>query len=62
MYVEEAAVEAPDYTEAGERRWQQSSLHIERVRRTDDGLYECRAVNIGGEYYKCATCTLGYTH
>ena len=41
MYVEEAAVEAPDYTEAGERRWQQSSLHIERVRRTDDGLYEC---------------------
>ena len=44
-------VDAPDYTE-GERRWQQSTLYIEDVQRSDDGLYECQAVNIGGKYFK----------
>ena len=49
--VEEMTVDAPDYTE-GERKWVQSTLYIEDAQRTDDGLYECQAVNIGGKYFK----------
>ena len=44
-------IEAPDYTE-GEKHWQHSTLYIENVRRSDDGLYECLAENIGGKFYK----------
>ena len=51
LYVEEKTVEAPDYTE-GERKWRQSTLLIEHAKRSDDGLYECQAVNIGGKYFK----------
>ena len=42
---------APDYTE-GEVTWQESRLVIEQVNRSDDGLYECQAVNVGGKFVK----------
>ena len=27
-------------------------MFIEHVKRSDDGLYECQAVNIGGKFFK----------
>ena len=49
--MEEEVVRAPDYTE-GETSWSQSRLVIEEIKRSDDGLYECQAVNIGGKFLK----------
>ena len=51
IYVDETTIDAPDYTE-GEKKWQQSTLYIEDVKRTDDGLYECQAVNTGGQFFQ----------
>ena len=51
IYVDETTIDAPDYTE-GEKKWQQSTLYIEDVKRSDDGLYECQAVNTGGQYFQ----------
>ncbi len=39
------------YTE-GERKWMESTIIIDEVRRSDDGLYECKAINEGGSFYK----------
>ena len=49
--VTEEVIDAPDYTE-GETSWSQSRLIIENINRSDDGLYECQAVNIGGKFLK----------
>jgi len=51
IIVEESTIEAPYYTD-GERRWRQSTIVIDGIRRTDDGLYECQAENEGGRFYK----------
>ena len=49
--VTEGLVPAPDYTE-GEVTWQESRLVIEQANRSDDGLYECQAINVGGKFLK----------
>ena len=49
--VTEGQVVAPDYTE-GEVTWQESRLVIKQANRSDDGLYECQAVNVGGKFLK----------
>ena len=49
--VTEQTVAAPDYTE-GETTWQLSRLEISEVARSDDGLYECQAINEGGKFLK----------
>ena len=49
IIVEETVIEAPDYTQ-GERKWKQSTITIDGVRRSDDGLYECQAENEGGRF------------
>ena len=51
IIVEETVIDAPDYTQ-GERKWKQSTITIDGVRRPDDGLYECQAENEGGRFYK----------
>ena len=37
IIVEESTIEAPYYTD-GERRWRQSTIVIDGIRRTDDGI------------------------
>jgi len=59
IIIEDQIVEAPDYTE-GERKWQESWLTINNVKRTDDGLYECQAVNVGGKFFKSGHLTVEF--
>ena len=47
------------YTE-GERRWMQSTLTIDGIKRADDGLYECQAENEGGRFYKSGHITVEF--
>ena len=49
--VGEAEVESPN-NRSGERKWKQSTITIDGVKRSDDGLYECQAENEGGRFYK----------
>ena len=49
--VEETEVESSN-NRSGGRKWKQSTITIEGVRRSDDGLYECQAENEGGRFYK----------
>lgn len=57
--VEEQTVVAPEYTE-GEKSWQQSTLTIDLIKRTDDGLYECQAVNDGGKFFQSGHLTVEF--
>ena len=57
--IEEQTVDAPDYTE-GERTWQESTLTIDTLKRTDDGLYECQAVNDGGQFFQSGHLTVEF--
>ena len=57
--IEEQTIDAPDYTE-GERNWQQSTLTIDTLKRTDDGLYECQAVNDGGKFFQSGHLTVEF--
>ena len=61
IIVEESVTEATlsAYTE-GERRWMQSTLTIDGVKRADDGLYECQAENEGGRFYKSGHITVEF--
>ena len=59
IVVEERIISAPDYTE-GEREWMQSTILIEKIKRTDDGLYECLAENDGGKFYKSGHITVEF--
>ena len=52
-------IEAPDYTQ-GERKWKQSTITIDGVKRTDDGLYECMAENEGGRFFKSGHLTVEF--
>ena len=47
------------YTQ-GERKWKQSTITIDGVRRSDDGLYECQAENEGGMFYKSGHIQVGF--
>ena len=51
IIVKESVIDAPDYTQ-GERKWKQSTITIDGIKRSDDGLYECQAENEGGRFYK----------
>ena len=44
---------------SGERKWKQSTITIDGVRRSDDGLYECQAENEGGRFYKSGHIQVG---
>ena len=57
--IEEQTVDAPDYTE-GEKNWQRSTLTIDTLKRTDDGLYECQAVNDGGKFFQSGHLTVEF--
>ena len=59
IIVEENIIEAPDYTD-GERKWKESTIIIDGVKRTDDGLYECQAENEGGRFYKSGHITVQF--
>jgi len=58
--VNEHVVEAPSYTSNGEAEWLESTLNIDGVLRTDDGLYECMAENKGGTYFKSGHITVEF--
>ena len=57
--MEENIIDAPDYTD-GERKWKESTIIIDGVKRTDDGLYECQAENEGGRFYKSGHITVEF--
>ena len=59
ILVEDMEVDAPDYTE-GERVWVQSTLTIQGVNRSDDGLYECAAQNEGGTFFQSGHITVEF--
>ena len=52
IYVESRIERAPDYTEDRIEEWRVSEIIISNVKRQDDGLYECKAQNEGGEFFK----------
>ena len=52
IYVESRIERAPDYTEDRIEEWRVSEIIISGVERQDDGLYECKAHNEGGKFYK----------
>ena len=57
--VEEREVESTNNT-LGERKWKWSTITIDGVRRSDDGLYECQAENEGGRFYKSGHITVEF--
>lgn len=57
--VEESTVHAPAYTE-GETFWRKSTITISKIKRPDDGLYECQAENEGGRHYKSGHITVEF--
>ena len=57
--VEESTVHAPAYTE-GESFWRKSTITISKIKRPDDGLYECQAENEGGRHYKSGHITVEF--
>ena len=57
--VEETVIEPPDNT-VEEIKWMQSTLTVEGVKRTDDGLYECLAENEGGRLSKSGHITVEF--
>ena len=57
--MEESRIHAPYYTE-GESFWRKSSIIIDKVNRSDDGLYECQAENEGGRFYKSGHITVEF--
>jgi len=59
IIVEESRIHAPYYTE-GESFWRKSSIIIDKVNRSDDGLYECQAENEGGRFYKSGHITVEF--
>jgi len=59
IIVEESTVHAPYYTE-GESFWRKSTITITKVKRSDDGLYECQAENEGGKFYKSGHITVEF--
>jgi len=59
IIVEENIISAPDYTD-GERKWKESTIIIDGVKRADDGLYECQAENEGGRFYKSGHITVEF--
>ena len=68
IWVEETKVESVNKTSQGyttlhytqgERKWKQSTITIDGVRRSDDGLYECQAENEGGRFYKSGHIQVG---
>jgi len=53
IIVEERITEAFDSANTeGERYWKESSIIIDGIERSDDGLYECQAANEGGTFFK----------
>ena len=52
IYVESRIERAPDYTEDRIEEWRVSEIIISAVERQDDGLYECKAHNEGGQFFK----------
>lgn len=59
IVVEESTVHAPAYTE-GESFWRKSTITISKIKRPDDGLYECQAENEGGRHYKSGHITVEF--
>jgi hypothetical protein len=57
--IEEETVDAADYTEGG-KNWQQSTMTIDTLRKADDGLYECQAVNDGGKFFQSGHLTVEF--
>ena len=53
-------VEDTELPNSGERKWKQSTITIDGVRRSDDGLYECQAENEGGRFYKSGHITVEF--
>jgi len=59
IVIRESVIAAPDYTE-GEKNWMELSLVIDGILRQDDGLYECKAENDGGSFYKSGHITVEF--
>ena len=53
-------IEDTELPNSGERKWKQSTITIDGVRRSDDGLYECQAENEGGRFYKSGHITVEF--
>ena len=57
--VEETVIESRDNT-VEEIKWVQSTLTVEGVKRTDDGLYECLAENEAGRLSQSGHITVEF--
>ena len=60
IYVESRIERAPDYTEDRIEEWRISEIIINAVERQDDGLYECKALNEGGNFFKSGHIQVRY--